>query len=1171
MATITYDAELMIQQVAAVAVPNTHSFVTIRDENGALMVFTVGSNGVFYVFKEDLTGALITINLSATLKIAPAIVTAFDVTQSPVNNTIYLTAASVRPGAGRFNEPITDLLVLRPFDPSDINVNDSNLDLSHLIMPRTGAGRTSISAIFMGDDFAEGSYPQVLFAYVPLDSVHQSTDLARIQVDKNFNTWKLTSDVSLPENAFKLISLAPGNLPFSSGVFVLYEIQDELQLIFTTVGLDINWSWRLGCPAGASSLTTFTEPGGYSSLLVGGQGLYRWKSDQAQERNHSGTLLTSHAVFNGVTELSAEQSGQKVSIFATNSAQGIGYALTSTSNPIGDLVVSPLIPDGLGGIFSPLISPDGKILQLIIADMFGVLTKLTLDTETKNWTTAPFYTPSLTENVEFQAYTVHINLTNPDLTPMIDQSVLLKSSGWVDIVVNGRNARIGPTGTPVLTDSDGILTLLVGADDISSYVFSVDNIPHGPRHFHEPAACDPTFKVVKLLDSIHDEDDLLNAKLQSGGTLLQGTTVPKSEIREAAEGIEALQARRKVVPADGHRLTRSPKDFPDFHSPGRKRSGKSLGKMVCGHNLSRIAAAQSITDMGWDAWYWLNAQLEKFKGWAIEQAERGVAFIVEIGGKFLRWAVDGLQDVAKATSWLLDKALEVADKIIDWLGWLMNWKDISKTQASVVSLINSSIQSGSINLNVVAEKAEVFFDNLEEDIKNALYPEVLKNKVANPVSTENPVIDPGKNINNSVQGNYTKYQFSHGGAGTASNLSGSEISNPLQSVWVQLVEPAWNSLQKTMETISDGLVLLFVEDGKSISVEQVLQKIGVDVLIGIVDAFKTLIVGLIKLGADILDDLKTYLNYELNIPVFSALWKKYVSGGKPFTLLSGLSFLLAIPLTVVSKLITGAAPPDMTNVNYNGLVDGTITDHTELLKINSFMSVTSTTANTLKGVIAGIAAISPIVSSDGKVNGDQHHKQDLHLAKFLGPNALQRLLEQEQLLLDDAFPLIALDWQLALGLVTRIPSIPFDKAPPGYPIRWVSFFLGCGNTLIRAAIRKVTLGGVSPATRAKALAVLEGVVALINFALISAVNGMELTEEWNGKDDTVTTLRVFSSVFDLISTLGADGAILTPEPQTKGACVIANYTGLAFSGIITGAVQVMKIQNGEYNWIMTKL
>jgi hypothetical protein len=323
-----------------------------------------------------------------------------------------------------------------------------------------------------------------------------------------------------------------------------------------------------------------------------------------------------------------------------------------------------------------------------------------------------------------------------------------------------------------------------------------------------------------------------------------------------------------------------------------------------------------------------------------------------------------------------------------------------------------------------------------------------------------------------------------------------------------------------MQNLSDDLVLLFKKNGTSLSVGEILQKLGTDVLLGIIDAIRTLVVGLINMGALILEDFKTYINYEINIPIFSALYKEFISGGTALTLLDGLALLLAIPITIFSKLITGKAPPDMTGLSYDNLVDGKITDPAQLLQINGFMSVTAWTTNTLKGALDGLAALAPLSASEAT------NEKDLALRKFRGVHPLETLLLRYELEVGITNP-IAMDWRLGLGVGARAAGLPTDPSQPGYPIRWISWLIACGNTLIRAAIRKVSVDGVPPPAKAKALAVIEAINALINFALVSAINGLEFTtESYPGKDLAITELQTFSSVFDLISTLGGDGAVL---------------------------------------------
>jgi hypothetical protein len=63
---------------------------------------------------------------------------------------------------------------------------------------------------------------------MPLDKVQKSADLARVQVDSQFDSWQLKSDISLPENASKIVSICPANLPIGVGIFALYEIQGKM-------------------------------------------------------------------------------------------------------------------------------------------------------------------------------------------------------------------------------------------------------------------------------------------------------------------------------------------------------------------------------------------------------------------------------------------------------------------------------------------------------------------------------------------------------------------------------------------------------------------------------------------------------------------------------------------------------------------------------------------------------------------------------------------------------------------------------------------------------------------------------------------------------------------------------------------------------------------------------
>ena len=357
---------------------------------------------------------------------------------------------------------------------------------------------------------------------------------------------------------------------------------------------------RLKLLTGTQCLSTFLQSDGYTALLAGGQSLNYWSAKEAQTKKTPATMSTD-AVFKGVVELFVSQTGEKMSILATNSAQGVGYIVASVTNPMQNLNPTPLIPNNQGGTFAPLVSAANQSLQVIVSDSHGALTILQEDSLSGIWTSSPFYTPSLDQNLEMQAYTVHLNLQNADLTPMVDQTISLSSTGLVEVVVNGRSTIVGPAGVDSTTDGSGTITIIVPSPDISSYVFHVDNASNGPKLFSEPVFIDPTFKVNDQLAKIENGNDLREAKLQDGTPLLAGSPADKQDVDEAGTYIGVLTKERAkyVDNLSNHRGNKRPPRENAHFKPGTKRRGQDLGKFVCGRHTRIIKESDSITDTAW--------------------------------------------------------------------------------------------------------------------------------------------------------------------------------------------------------------------------------------------------------------------------------------------------------------------------------------------------------------------------------------------------------------------------------------------------------------------------------------------------------------------------------------------------------------------------------------------
>lgn len=360
-------------------------------------------------------------------------------------------------------------------------------------------------------------------------------------------------------------------------------------------------------------------------------------------------------------------------------------------------------------------------------------------------------------------------------------------------------------------------------------------------------------------------------------------------------------------------------------------------------------------------------------------------------------------------------------------------------------------------------------------------------------------------------------------------MSGSQSSDPLHQAWTDIIEPAIVTLQKTVNTIGNDIVMLFSQNASSLNTGQILQKLGADVLVGIIDAIRTVVVGLVRLGGDIIKDFKDYINEEINIPIFSGLWKTFISGGTELTLLDGLALLLAIPVTIIYKILTNKAPADMTSLDYNTLVTGKISDASQELPVNHFMSVSNLTIHAFWGALQVVDDINLYSEPIEPAASGQYPKKALHdpLWKFRPANHplqphLHRKLKREP----RGLATILTDWRLALGVLGRGMSFPLlDENAPATWARWASWLLGCASVLVNAAIRSCTVEDVPASLKARALAATDGVIGFINFALVCTVNGVEYEKKY--QNPAFTTMQVFSSIFDLVNTEGSSIAKLT--------------------------------------------
>jgi hypothetical protein len=145
MQSISHDSEWMKQYIAAVSIPNSHRFVCVHDANGAMMLFSLGTNDKLYVSAIDPAGSRVVQDLGQQVGFPSSYkASAFDVVQD-VGSKLYIAMAIQKPS----DASKSYLYLLRPIDVKNVDFSSRALNLQPYVMNGSGEDSPKVMKIFM--------------------------------------------------------------------------------------------------------------------------------------------------------------------------------------------------------------------------------------------------------------------------------------------------------------------------------------------------------------------------------------------------------------------------------------------------------------------------------------------------------------------------------------------------------------------------------------------------------------------------------------------------------------------------------------------------------------------------------------------------------------------------------------------------------------------------------------------------------------------------------------------------------------------------------------------------------------------------------------------------------------------------------------------------------------
>ena len=451
------------------------------------------------------------------------------------------------------------------------------------------------------------------------------------------------------------------------------------------------------------------------------------------------------------------------------------------------------------------------------------------------------------------------------------------------------------------------------------------------------------------------------------------TTIQETEISQD----EFAQLLSRAIPEE-----RSP-NSPGFNAPGSKPTTPNLPGPA-----RFIKIGNPFKTIG-DA-------LKSGASATIGFFEDAVNVLVETAQGVFRFVVDTVEKVAEFVEAVVEKVVKAIKQFIEFLQFLFNWDDILKTQRYLVGAVNAGFDYAVQLADDAKPHVSAFVDNLQDTVKDGM--DTLVEKLGG---------DPSEVQKSEAQMPEAMEWFLSklfgGSKKTAGNTDAASSDNsgdgsPLEAFvrhLLEALEDVVNAGLRGLEGVSESITTLLKDPLSPERALVVIIEALRDVIIQLLDGVENIALGLLEVVKAAIDVIQKVLNSEIKIPFISDLFE-FVGGGK-LTILNLSTLLLAIPVTVVHKIVFNERPfkhaPQLdfsSPLNFASSVDSSITKKTgqlskasqsatgedqseqseELSKASKSvitgLGVTSLVANFANGVINSFLDIVPEIEAVDK-------------------------------------------------------------------------------------------------------------------------------------------------------------------------------------------------------------
>lgn len=680
-----------------------------------------------------------------------------------------------------------------------------------------------------------------------------------------------------------------------SGMYNLSRNGSSLQLSF----LELQNKFILhhtifDCPGTANCIASMDNSAGQKStdLFVStSQGLFYFPSNK-QVPHGEGILVVEDTIFNETTKLFATNDSGKCVVWGINSSNEI-YHCSCPVDQLSDLsewTVPIKIMTQVDQV-SPYINR-ANTANVFFAATNNVLKIAQQHPKTTIWNVdGVALTPPAASEKAVKTYFTTIKYRGPQgqilFNPTAEggvasmKTIEVWSDSRIPVRINNLYYILDDNPKQIPTDRLGNITII---QEVNSLVGAKLYFSEGTGQNYE---ANPMQYVYNKMHLLNDADKLANAMIHPVG-----------------------QAARNVVPggSTNPHLTKAAAAIVQLQ---KVKTDQEYFEMVSNFEGSSLLKGIK-SDLG-DLVNYAKTGLSVIGDFSVQLVDGLYHFVIDLGDQFYHAVIKGMEDVLAAMDAVFHALESDINDLLDFLKHLFEWDDVWETHKVLSSMMNNGV---AFIEETVVEQFDKFSNQFTQSFskaKSELSTISLPTQYAS--TTLDGIIvkqdqDKVKFLQHNPSMDWLIYHITHS-IGDAFHLAEGSDENPLSDLikndFKDFVKGAFaKQLNQQLGGKEHLLDTVLGKDFSLANIFELIKELGVAGL----SFIEKIMEKLLQLLSKAFDFLQSKMNGNIEIPFISKFYEFLVKhlGGKEMTTISGISFLLAIPVTAIYKEVHGSAP-----------------------------------------------------------------------------------------------------------------------------------------------------------------------------------------------------------------------------------------------------------------------